>query len=76
MFGILDESPAVYRRWRQLVETHGVRGKQVFDAHLVAIMIEHRVEHILTFNVDDLRRYPGITVVSPQSLAAAPAPAP
>jgi hypothetical protein len=39
-------------------------------------MIEHLVEHILTFNVDDLRRYPGITVVSPQTVAAPPAPAP
>jgi predicted nucleic acid-binding protein len=73
MFAILDESPAVYRRWRQLVEAHAVSGKQVFDAHVAAIMIESGVERILTFNVDDFRRYPGITAVSPHEFTAPPA---
>ena len=33
MFGVIEESAGAFRRWRQLVETHSVRGKQVFDAH-------------------------------------------
>ena len=39
-----------------------------FDARLVAIMLEGDIDSILTFNIDDFRRYPKITVVSPQHL--------
>jgi hypothetical protein len=38
-------------------------------------MMESRLDFILTFNVDDFRRYPGITAVSPHRIAAPPAPA-
>jgi predicted nucleic acid-binding protein len=34
----------------------------VHDARLAAVMLAHGVNHILTFNVDDFRRYPGIVV--------------
>ena len=67
VFRLADEPPALFRRWRQLVEAHAVKGKRVHDARLVAIMIEGDLDHILTFNVDDFRRYPGITAVSPHS---------
>jgi predicted nucleic acid-binding protein len=73
-FRLIPESPAVYERWRQLAQTHAVRGRQVFDARLAAIMIEGSVDHILTFNVDDFRRYPGINAVSPHSLVVAASP--
>jgi predicted nucleic acid-binding protein len=76
LFRVIDQPAATFRRWRQLVETHAVRGRQAFDAHLAAVMMESGLERILTFNVDDFRRYPGITAVSPQSVAAPPASAP
>ena len=69
-FPLVPESPALYSRWRQLAQTHSARGRQAFDARLAAIMIESRIDHILTFNVDDFRRYPGITAVSPHTLTA------
>jgi predicted nucleic acid-binding protein len=53
-----------------------VRGRQVFDARLAAIMIEAGIDHILTFNADDFRRYPGITAVSPNNLTAPTSPEP
>jgi len=75
-FPLVAEPLAVYTRCRQLAGAHAVRGRQVYDARIAAVMIENGVDHILTFNVDDFRRYPGITAVSPRSLAAAPAPTP
>jgi predicted nucleic acid-binding protein len=68
-FRVLDDPAGTFWRWRQLVQAHGVRGRQAYDARLAAIMIESGIDHILTFNVDDFRRYPGITVVSPHSLS-------
>jgi predicted nucleic acid-binding protein len=50
-----------------------VRGRQAFDAHLAAVMTESGLGRILTFNVDDFRRYPGITAVSPHEFTAPPA---
>lgn len=70
IFRVVDEPRDTFRRWRQLVEAHAVKGKQVHDARLAAIMIEAGIDHILTFNIDDFRRYPGITPVSPHSLNA------
>jgi hypothetical protein len=31
-------------------------------------MASHHITHILTFNTDDFRRYPGLVVVSPQEV--------
>ena len=70
VFRLADEPPELFRRWRQLVEDHAVKGKRVHDARLVAIMIESGTDHILTFNVDDFRRYPSITAVSPDGVSA------
>jgi predicted nucleic acid-binding protein len=69
-FAVLDDPVGTFRRWRQLVQGHDVKGRQVYDARLAAIMLESNIEQILTFNVDDFRRYPGITAVSPHDLAA------
>jgi hypothetical protein len=41
---------------------------QVHDTRLVAAMRVYRVTHLLTFNVADFGRFPGITTVHPQSV--------
>lgn len=46
-----------------------VSGVRVHDARLVAAMLVHGVGHVLTLNEADFRRYDGITVVEPDSLA-------
>jgi len=69
VFRLADEPPELFHRWRQLVERHAVKGKQVHDARLVAVMLEGGLDRVLTFNVDDFRRYPDIVAVSPHSLA-------
>lgn len=71
-FPLLDDGPAVFDAWRRLVAVHGVRGKQVHDARLVAVMEAHQISHILTFNVAAFVRYPGVTVVNPTSITPVP----
>ena len=65
IFDLLPWTPDVLNTWQGLVAQWGVSGRQTHDAHLVAVMKVHGVADILTFNVADFRRYPGIQVVDP-----------
>jgi len=64
-FSLLPDSLATFQEWRRLVVTHSVMGVEVHDAKLVASMNVYRITHLLTFNVADFKRYPGITAISP-----------
>jgi predicted nucleic acid-binding protein len=68
LFTILPETASVYAEWKRLVIAHGVSGARAHDTRLVAIMLAHGVENILTFNVSDFRRYAGIQVVHPTDI--------
>jgi predicted nucleic acid-binding protein len=65
VFRLLPDSPLIYEEWEKLVIRYGVMGKQVHDTRLVAGMYIHGLTHLLTFNGDDFKRFPGITIVSP-----------
>lgn len=65
---LLPDGLAVHEEWRRLLVAHAVAGVQVHDARLVAMMHVYQVPHLLTFNVTDFRRYPGITVLHPQDV--------
>ncbi|HEU4388385.1 MAG TPA: type II toxin-antitoxin system VapC family toxin [Blastocatellia bacterium] len=67
-FRVLSDNPAVYETWKALVSKHKVIGVAVHDARLVAAMIVHGVTSILTTNVGDFRRYPGINVFAPDDI--------
>lgn len=64
-FVVLADSINVYYRWRELVELHGVSGLPSHDARLVALMLTHDVEDILTFNAEHFRRFPMIKIHVP-----------
>ena len=51
-------------------------GIQVHDARLVAVMLVHGIENILTLNVTDFQRYPGISAVHPQKVITGTPPLP
>jgi predicted nucleic acid-binding protein len=61
----LPDQPALFAEWESLVVTHQCLGKVSHDARIVAAMRTHGVTQILTFNVADFRRYPGLTVIDP-----------
>lgn len=62
---LLPETPEIFIAWRKLVLQHRVSGIQVHDARIVAAMNVHQVNKILTFDLDDFKRYAGITIVHP-----------
>ena len=64
-FSVIVELTTTYPNWRSLVVAHAVKGKQVHDARLVALMQSHGIAHIMTLNGSDFTRYPGITVIDP-----------
>lgn len=68
LFHVLPDSDAIYVEWEKLVLAHQVHGRTAYDTRLVAAMSVHGVAHILTFNTDDFRRYPGIVPLDPRSV--------
>ena len=69
LFDLLPDHPDVFTRWKSLVETHAVLGLNAHDARLAAFMSVHQVPNILTFNGADFRRFPELTVISPDAVA-------
>ena len=74
IFSVLPDTAAIYLEWRRLVLTHKVKGVNVHDARLVAVMLVYGVTHILTFNTDDFKRFVEITVVHPSQIVLEQAP--
>jgi predicted nucleic acid-binding protein len=66
---LLPDVPAIYSERRRLVVSHSISGAQVHDARLVAAMNVYGISRILTFNIQDFARYPGIAAVHPSDLA-------
>jgi predicted nucleic acid-binding protein len=70
LFTLLDDAPAIFSKWEQLVIQHQVQGKSAHDARLVAAMLVHGLSRILTFNVGDFQRYQTLTVLDPQKVVS------
>jgi predicted nucleic acid-binding protein len=68
---LLPDIAGVYTLWRELLERHEVRGVQVHDARLAALMQAHGVTYILTLNQPDFLRYPAIRAVHPHEVVQA-----
>lgn len=64
----LPDNQDVYQEWRKIIVQYVVSGVQVHDARLAAAMYIHRVDHILTLNVNDFSRFPGLTAVHPKDV--------
>lgn len=64
-FVFLDDKPGLFTEWERLVTQHQCHGRVSFDARIVAAMNTHGVTRLLTFNVPDFARYPGLTVLDP-----------
>lgn len=75
-FQFLPDTPAVFTEWLSLVRTHGCQGKVAHDARFVAAMRAHGIGTILTLNPTDFARYPGLTILDPNAVAATFPPTP
>jgi predicted nucleic acid-binding protein len=65
LFHMLEGNSGVAGAWETLVGKYLVSGKLAHDVHLVAVMQVYAITDILTFNVSDFERLPGITVLDP-----------
>jgi predicted nucleic acid-binding protein len=65
---LLTEDERVCAVWQRLLITCEVRGVQVHDAHLAAVLDVHGVTRLLTFNVADFKRFSGLTAMHPQDV--------
>ena len=74
LFPTLPETPDFLPEWERLGVAHDCKGKPAHDARLVAAMRVHGLTDLLTFNGADFARYPGITVLSPDSFLPTPSP--
>jgi predicted nucleic acid-binding protein len=68
-FRLLPESLATHQEWRRLVKLHHVKGVQVHDTMLAAVMNVYGITHLLTFNKPDFKRFGGFDVVSPADVS-------
>lgn len=64
-FPMLDDTANIYAIWEGLIADHAVSGKVAHDARLVALMIQHKVKRILTFNDAELKRFNEVECVNP-----------
>jgi predicted nucleic acid-binding protein len=62
---LLPDAHKIYQTWKGIVADHQVLGSKVHDARLAAVMIVYGIEHILTFDAPDFRRFPNINVLLP-----------
>ena len=65
---LLPETPEIFPAWRRLVFLHRVSGIRVHDARIVAVMTVYQVPKILTFDLDDFKRFEHVSVLDPKSL--------
>ncbi len=72
IFQLLQELAGVYSTWEALVGKYAVAGKPAHDVRLVAMMVEHRVARILSFNDQDLKRYAEIESLNPFDVLGLP----
>jgi hypothetical protein len=72
LFTLLDDTPAIFPQWEQLVIQYQVQGKNAHDARLVAAMMVHGLSRVLTFNVGDFQRYQTLTVLEPRNVVSGP----
>ena len=61
----MPETSHIPAQWEGLIAKYEVLGKRGHDTRLVAMMIEHQVPRLLTFNDSDFRRYAEITALNP-----------
>lgn len=65
IFTLQPDTPAIYLQWEEVVKNYAVSGRQAHDARIVAAMLTHDIDNLLTFNIQDFKRYRAITVTSP-----------
>jgi len=67
-FPRLSEPLDLLETWLDLCARHSVKGRTAHDTRLVAVALAHGITHILTLDPRDFRRYPEISVLTPEDV--------
>ena len=67
-FPLLEENSEIFKYWLNIVNLNQIKGKRVHDARLVAVMLAHKITHLLTFNPQDFDKIADIVVVHPRDI--------
>jgi len=59
---VLDEPLAAADLLRTLVRQYQIRGKQIHDANIIAVMLTHGVHRLATYNQPDFQRFDEIVL--------------
>lgn len=70
LFVLKSDTPEILLEWEKLVIKYQVLGKQVHDTRLVSAMIVHQISHLLTFNLDDFKRFSEIVAIDPRKVCS------
>ncbi len=70
-FPLLDDKPNLFTEWKTVVSAFACHGKVAHDGRYIAAMRTHGLTHLLTFNVTDFSRYPGIILLNPNAIIPA-----
>ena len=68
LFKLLPENEKIFDEWKTLVVKYQVNGKVTHDARIVAAMVAHKIENLLTLNPSDFKRFTEIKAVRPQDV--------
>lgn len=70
-YTLLRDPFDLMERWLELCDRHAVSGRPAHDTRIVALMLAHRVTHLLTLNPTDFARYSEIRCLAPEDTPAA-----
>jgi predicted nucleic acid-binding protein len=68
LFRLLTDDSLIFDAWLGLVVKHQITGVHTFDARLAAAMQVHTCSHLLTYDPDDFRQFPHISILEPRSV--------
>jgi predicted nucleic acid-binding protein len=72
VFELLPETAQVYPTWEGLIAKHAIEGKRAHDVRLLALMIQHRVPKLPSFNDADFHLFREIETLNPFDVMAIP----
>jgi predicted nucleic acid-binding protein len=64
-FRTLSPADDTFEECTSLIQRHGVRGKQVHDANIVAVMMTYDLKGLATYNQSDFRRFDDVLLLDP-----------
>jgi predicted nucleic acid-binding protein len=70
LFSIDRDERGIYQHWMALIDKYDISGKTTHDARLVAAMVRHRIDRLLTFNAAHFARFDEIEVWTPEAVVA------